>query len=81
MSVSSLMAHLLTCRKPSSKENVEELLRGNVGLKVSVEAPVVSMATVTGVLRCVRGCRLISILVVLLPLLWVAQYCVSIAYC
>lgn len=72
---------LLTCGKPSSKEDVEELLGGNVSLKVSVEASVVSMATVAGVLGCIRSCGLISVLIILLPLLWIAQHCVRIAYC
>lgn len=71
----------LTCGKPSSKENVEEFLWGNVSLKVSVEASVVSRATVTGVLGCIRCCWLISVLIILLPLLGIAQHCICIAYC
>lgn len=70
-----------TCGKPSSKEDVEEFLWGNVSLKVSVEASVVSRATVAGVLGCVRSCWLISVLIILLPLLWITQHCICITYC
>lgn len=70
-----------TCRKPSSKENVEELLGGNVGFEVSVEGPVVTRATATGLFGGAESCRLISVLVVLLPLLGVAQHGVGVADC
>lgn len=70
-----------TCWKPSSEENVEELLWGNVGLKVSVEVSVVSRATVALVLGCTGVRRLISVLIILLPLLRIAQDCIRIAYC
>lgn len=39
------------------------------------------MATVAGVLGCIWSCRLISILIILLPLLWIAQHCIRVAYC
>lgn len=70
----------LTCGKPSSKEDVKEFFGGYVGLEVSVEISVVSMATVAGLLGCVHRCGLISILIILLPLLWTAEYCISVAY-
>lgn len=68
-----------TCRKPSSKENVEELLGGNVGFEVSVEGAIVTRATAAGLFGRAEGCRLISVLVVLLPLLGVAQHGVGVA--
>ncbi len=72
---------LLTCGKPSSEENVEEFLWRNVSLEVSVEGSVVSVAAVAGVLGCIWSCSLISILIVLLPLLWITQHCVCITNC
>lgn len=68
-----------TCRKPPPKENVEELLGGNVGFEVSVEGPVVTGATAAGLFGRAERCRLISVLVVLLPLLGVAQHGVGVA--
>lgn len=68
--------HKLTCGKPSSKEDVEEFLRGDVGLKVPVEVAVVSVASVGGALR--RS--LFSILVILMTLLSVAEHRIRIAY-
>lgn len=68
-----------TCRKPSSKENVEELLWGNVGLEISVEGSIVTRVTAAGVFGRAECCRLISVLIVLLPLLRVAQHRVRVA--
>lgn len=71
---------LFTCGKSSTKENVEEFFGGNVRLEVSVEVSVVSVATLGGLLGRVGGCRLFSVLIVLLPLLRIAQHCVCITY-
>lgn len=70
-----------TCGKPSPEENVEELLGGNVGFEVSVEGPIVTRAAASGLFGGAERCRLISVLVVLLPLLGVAQHGVSVADC
>lgn len=70
-----------TCRKPPPEENVEELLGGNVGFEVSVEGPIVTGATAAGLFGRAERCRLISVLVVLLPLLGVAQHGVGVADC
>ena len=76
LSLSETHTHKLTCGKPSSKEDVEEFLRGDVGLKVAVEVAVVSVASVGGALR--RS--LFSILVILMTLLSVAEHRIRIAY-
>lgn len=70
-----------TCRKPSSKENVEELLWGNVGLEISVEGPTEPRASAAGLFSRAKSCRLLSALIVLLPLLGVAQHGVRVADC
>lgn len=70
-----------TCRKPSSKENVEELLWGNVSLEISVEGSIVARVSAAGVFGCAESCRLVSVLIVLLPLLGVAQHGVRVADC
>lgn len=62
----------LTRRKATTKEHVEEVFRGDVGLKATVEVPM-PMA-VTGCLALV-----ITELVILLPLLRVAKYCICCA--
>lgn len=72
------MVPALTRGKAASKENVEELFGGDVRLEVSVEGAVVAVAGLPGR---TRGYRLISILIVLLPLLRVAQHCVRVPYC
>lgn len=86
MKMISLSAMLLievqTCRKPAPKEDVKELLRRDVSLKVSVKGAVVSVRvmwlgwSMTGCL-----CRaLVPTLIILLPFLWVTEHCICIAY-
>lgn len=61
----------LTRRKSTTKEHVEEILRWDVSFKSTVEVCVtVSMSG--------KVDFLISKLVILLPLLWIAQYCICI---
>lgn len=62
----------LTRWEATSKEHVEEVFRGDVSFKAAVEVPV-PMA--------VPGCLALVIaeLVILLPFLWVAKYCVCCA--
>ncbi len=86
MKMISLSAMLLievqTCRKPAPEEDVKELLRRDVSLKVSVKGAVVSVRvmwlgwSMTGCL-----CRaLVPTLIILLPFLWVTEHCICIAY-
>lgn len=62
----------LTRRKATAKEHVEEVFRGDVSLKATVEVPM-PMA--------VPGCLALVIteLVILLPFLWIAKYCIRCA--
>lgn len=62
----------LTGWEASAKEHVEEVLRGDVSLEATVEVPV-PMA-VPG-----RLALVIAKLVILLPFLWVAKYCIGCA--
>lgn len=62
----------LTRREATTKEHVEEVFRGDVSLKATVE---ISMPVA---MPCCLA-LVIAELVILLPFLWVAKYCICCA--